>query len=277
MSDDVKLSAYLERIGYSGSIAPVIETLEALHALHPASIPFENLNSLLGLPVLLDQASLNQKLLAEKRGGYCFEQNTMLLRVLRELGFVAKAHLAGVLWGGRPVEELAPDHMLVSVEIGGVPYLADVGFGGLLMTAPLRLRTGIEQETPLGTYRLTGEDPALRLEFRHRGDEWRPVYQFSLEEVPDDSFATINAALNSDPEWFFHHHLLVERAPPAGRRMLFDTRLTTHSGDEREIVHPANVEEMRDVLIQTFGIGLAGLDGLDNALQRLIDRHEAAV
>ncbi|MDR3475398.1 MAG: arylamine N-acetyltransferase [Devosia sp.] len=275
MSEDVRLNAYFERIGFAGSIAPTLQTLEALHALHPAAIPFENLNSLLGLPVLLDQASLNRKLLGDRRGGYCFEHNLMFLRVLRELGFSAQGHLAGVLWGGRPVDELEPDHMTVTVELGGLTYLVDVGFGGLLQTVPLKLRTGVEQPTPLGTYRLTGEDPALRLEFLHHEGQWRPVYQFSLEAVADDAYAGISDTLNADPDWFFHHHLLVERAPQTGRKVLYDTRLTSHQGNAHAVQHLTTAEALRETLAGVFGMSLAGLAGLDEALGRLVPPREA--
>jgi N-hydroxyarylamine O-acetyltransferase len=269
MSEDVRLDAYFERIGFAGPVAPTLETLEALHALHPAAIPFENLNSLLGLPVRLDQASLNRKLLAEQRGGYCFEHNLMFLGVLRELGFEARGHLAGLLWGGRPVDELTPDHMTITVDIAGTTYLADVGFGGLMQTAPLVLRTGVEQQTPLGTYRLSGEDPALRLEFRQHEGQWRPVYQFSLGAVARDAYAVLSDALNADPSWFFHHHLLVERAPRTGRRVLYDARLTGHAGAAREVQRLATAVELRETLAGVFGLGLSGLNGLDEALGRL--------
>ena len=69
MSQKVNLNAYFERIGFAGSIAPTLATLELIHALHPAVIPFENLNPLLGLPVNIDLQSIEKKLLAEKRGG----------------------------------------------------------------------------------------------------------------------------------------------------------------------------------------------------------------
>ena len=220
-------------------------------------------------------ASLNQKLLVERRGGYCFELNLTFLRVLQELGFDARGHLAGVLWGGRPVDELAPDHMLLTVDIAGTTYLADVGFGGMMMTAPLKLKTDIEQETPLGTYRLVGEDPALRLDIKRRDEEWRPVYQFALDAIEDDTYATINTGLNADPDWFFHHHLLVERAPATGRRLLFDSRLTSFGEAGREITPIGSVGELRDTLATEFGIGLATLDGVDDALAGLLAREPA--
>lgn len=278
MNEDVRLNAYFERIGFAGSIAPTLPTLEALHALQPAAIPFENISSLVGTPVPLDAPSLNQKLLVERRGGYCFELNLMFLRILRELGFDARGHLASVLWSGRPVDELVPDHMLITVDVGGTTYLADVGFGGLLLVAPLKLRTGIEQETALGNYRVTGEGPRLRLEFKHHGEDWRPVYAFTTEDVPDARYGEINDGLNADPAWFFHHHLLVERATPAGRHLLFDTRLTTITpGAERTILHLGTVEELRNILITTFGIGLGAIEGLDARLEALLARSAGAV
>jgi N-hydroxyarylamine O-acetyltransferase len=272
MSEDVKLSAYLERIGFAGSIAPTLQTLEALHALQPATIPFENLNSVLGLPVLLDQASLNHKLLTERRGGYCFEQNLMLLRVLRDLGFEARGHLAKVLWGRRDVEGLTTDHMLMTVDVGGVSYLADVGFGGLLLTAPLKLKTGIEQETPHSTYRLTGEEPTLRLEVK-RDDDWWPAYEFELTEVDDAGFEERNRELNADPDWFLHQHLLIELCPPTGRRMLYDTRLTLTAETGPETRTLSSVPEMRDTLTSLFNMNLPATEGLDAAFGRILTRN----
>ena len=69
MSDDANIDAYFERIGFSGSIAPTLQTLEQLHQLHPAAIPFENLDSLTDVPVRLELRNLEQKLLFERRGG----------------------------------------------------------------------------------------------------------------------------------------------------------------------------------------------------------------
>ncbi len=82
MGNGLNLNAYLERIGFAGSIAPSFETLGRLHALHPAAIAFENLDPLMGVPVRLDLASLQDKLVANRRGGFCLEHN-YLLRAVR--------------------------------------------------------------------------------------------------------------------------------------------------------------------------------------------------
>lgn len=274
MSEEIRLNAYLERIGFAGSIAPTLATLEALHAAHPATIPFENLDLLAGLPVALDGQTLDRKLLDAHRGGDCFELNMLFLRVLRELGFEARAHMASVLWGRRGAERPAEEHMTLTVDISGMTYLADVGMGGLLQVAPLKLRAAIEQQTPAGTYRLTGADPDWQLEYLRAGD-WRPVYGFSAAEVDDAALVRRHDALVADPDWFFRQHLLVEIVTPAARQRLVDTRLSTFTEAGREIRSLTGVADIRDVLQAVFGLAPQN-EGLDAALARLVTRNVMA-
>ena len=77
--DQLDLDAYLKRIGYTGDGRPTLATLQAIHLRHATAIPFENLTPLLHQPVRLDLASLQHKLIQSGRGGYCFEQNLLLL------------------------------------------------------------------------------------------------------------------------------------------------------------------------------------------------------
>src|SRR5690606_11765990 len=131
------LNAYFKRIRYSGSRTPNLATLKAIHALHPAAIPFENLNPLLGIPVLLDSPSLKSKLIDAQRGGYCFEHNLLLKEALESLGFPATSLAARVIWNRSDDAITSRSHMLLLVEVEGEQYLADVGFGGQTLTAPL--------------------------------------------------------------------------------------------------------------------------------------------
>ena len=84
----IDLDAYFARIGYSGPRAPTLETLKALHFAHATAIPFENLDVLAKRPILLDPPVLQKKLVAQKRGGYCFEVNGLFAAVLRQLGLM---------------------------------------------------------------------------------------------------------------------------------------------------------------------------------------------
>jgi N-hydroxyarylamine O-acetyltransferase len=79
----VDLGAYFARIEYTGTRYPSITTLRALQARHPVAIPFANLDVLRGTGVRLDPASVEQKLVGDRRGGYCFEHNLLFATVLR--------------------------------------------------------------------------------------------------------------------------------------------------------------------------------------------------
>jgi N-hydroxyarylamine O-acetyltransferase len=125
----MNLDAYFQRIGYEGDRSPTLENITQLVIRHTHSIPFENLNPLLGWPVTLDLPSLEQKLVQAGRGGYCFEQNAMFLHVLRSLGVPVKSLAARVLWNWEGEEVSPRSHMLLLAEIEGETYLVDVGFG----------------------------------------------------------------------------------------------------------------------------------------------------
>ena len=101
MPTDLDLDAYLRRIGWAGSLAPDMATLQRLASHHAAAVPFENLSPLLGLPVSLDLGSLQAKLVMAGRGGYCFEQNTLFAEVLRRAGFTVTRLAARALPGRR--------------------------------------------------------------------------------------------------------------------------------------------------------------------------------
>ena len=114
----IDIDAYFERIGYTGDRAPTLDTLRAVHLRHAQTIAFENLNPLLKRPVRLDPASLEQKLIREGRGGYCFEQNLLLRHVLEALGFRVTGLIARVLW--YTTETPTPrTHMVLRVEAEG--------------------------------------------------------------------------------------------------------------------------------------------------------------
>ena len=170
VASKANIDAWFERIGFAGSIAPSLETLNQLHQLHPAAIPYENLDPLMGAPVRLDLANLQQKLLFDRRGGYCFEHNLLFKAMLEELDFEVKMHGARVLWGLAEGEEPPLRHLVLTVEVAGVTYLADVGFGGQTATAPLRLRADVPQATPLDTFRLLEADGTWQVDMEIEGE-----------------------------------------------------------------------------------------------------------
>ena len=270
MAEQVNLNAYFERIGFAGSIAPTLQTLEQLHALHPAAIPFENLSPLIGEPVLLDQKSLEQKMLLNGRGGFCFEHNFLLMRMLADLDYTVRPLLARTIWNAPDGAGAPPNHMLLHVDIKGQIYIADVGFGGLSLTAPLRLRAGVEHETPHETFRLMGGDPDWILEVKI-GEEWRGVYVFTTAPVDEVDLWDISRDLAGNPASPFTQALRVALAPEGKRLKLLNTRLTVQpTGGEAEKRDLTSVEEIRAVLSEDFGITLPESEKLDIKLAGLL-------
>lgn len=270
MSEKADINAYFERVGFAGSIAPNLSTLATLHALHPAAIPFENLSVLMNEPVLLDQPSLNRKLLREKRGGLCYEHNFTFMRVLRELDFTVKAHGARTLWNNPEGPLPARNHMLLTVNLDGTNYLADVGFGGRTLTAPLRLRAEVEQDTPHGVFRLMGADPAWRLEAKV-GEDWRPMYQFDMTEYLLADAEVASHYVATHPDSSFRQRLMAARVEPGKRHTLNNTSYGIHHGDgEVERRELTSLEEVRDVLAGPFKIAVPTSGVLDEAISRIL-------
>jgi len=276
MKTENNLNAYFERIGYTGPHEASLEVLKELHLLHPAAIAFENLNPLLGIPVLLDPQSIHQKLINENRGGYCFEQNLLFMQVLRFLGFSVRGLAARVLWNV-PEGQITPrGHMLLLVEAEGVQYVADVGFGGQVATAPLLLEAGKIQETPHELYQLKkdGDDFILRTKVR---ETWKPMYRFNLVEHFREDYEVTNWYLSNHPASHFVTGLIAARADinPHRRYTLRGNEFSTHylhGETEKQLL--TTVTALKEILQQKFLIDLSGLPGLDAALEKMTGKEK---
>jgi N-hydroxyarylamine O-acetyltransferase len=251
--DAFDLDAYFARIGYSGPRDASLETLRALHRLHPQTIPFENLNPLLGQPVRLDIESLQEKLVRSQRGGYCFEHNLLFARVLKELGFRVTGHAGRVLWN-QPSDALPPrSHKVLRLDLDGRTYLVDVGFGQT-PTAPLLLELEHEQATPHEPYRLmpSGEQFILQAKL---GDTWTTLYRFDLQEQFQIDYEVANHYVSTYPTSHFVNSLIAARAAPDARYGLRNNRLSIHRlggiSERRELKTAA---EIRGALHEVFGI-----------------------
>jgi N-hydroxyarylamine O-acetyltransferase len=266
------LDAYFRRIGYGGPRAPTLATLRALQGCHALAIPFENLDCVAGRAVRLDVRSLEEKLVAAGRGGYCFEQNLLFAHVLDALGFDVTALAARVLWERSAGEVGARTHMLLLVTLPEGRYLCDVGFGGLTPTAPLSLDSSGEQPTPHETFRVAQSGAELLVEARVAG-EWRPLYRFDLQPQRQVDIEVLNFYVACHAESPMRGRLMAARAAPDHRLALRDGAFTVHHLDgRREQRRLETVAELRDVLGGAFGIALPADPALDAALERLIGK-----
>jgi N-hydroxyarylamine O-acetyltransferase len=269
------VDAYFRRIGYSGSREPTLATLRALHVQHALAIPFENIDCLLGRPVELDLPALQRKLIEQRRGGYCFEQNLLFAHVLRALNFDAAALVARVVWDRGDDGTRARTHMLLFVQLGEGAYIADVGFGGLTLTAPLRLEPDVAQATPHETFRIVphGSEFAVEADLR---DARKTLYRFDLQRQRQVDIEVLNYFVSTHPTSPFLASLMVARAGAGVRYALLDNRFTTRrangSTEQRDLASGA---ELRAVLTSTFGIDVPSGDETDALLERLTGRDDA--
>ncbi len=255
MSTTHDLDAYFTRIGYVGPRDPTIATLHAITSAHTTSIPFENLDVLLGRPIDLDLGAIFEKLVHRRRGGYCFEQNTLLLHVLGALGFDVVPISARVRLQ-RPRDFTPPrTHVFLRVEIDGESWLADVGVGGMSLTSALRLDSEAPQSTPHETRRIVREGARLFHQVRF-GSEWNDVCEFTLEEMPAIDRELANWYTSAHPQSHFKNRLLVARAAERGVRLtMLNDEFTVRQSDGRaESQIMRSPEEILQTLATHFGL-----------------------
>lgn len=269
MNPSIDMKAYLARIGHTGAMRPTLETLRALTILQPQAIPFENLNPLLGLPVLLDLASLERKLLHEGRGGYCFELNLLLKNALEAIGFEVQGLAARILWN-QPEDAVTPrSHMLLRVKLDGQDYLVDSAFGGLTLTGVMRLEPGLEQPTAHEPFRLLSDRSGyFRMQAMIRG-EWMSLYRFDLQEqfLPDYEFS--NYYLSTHPRSHFKANLYAGRTAEGRRYALHNAQFTIHHlGGPSETRVLSSAAEIRETLERDFLLKLPESSELERVLTR---------
>ena len=258
-------SAYFHRIGYSGPREATREALNGIMAAHVRSIPFENLDVLLGRPISLAPEDIARKLVDERRGGYCFEHNTLLLHVLQGLGFEVTP-LSGRVRLQRPRDYVpARTHMFLRVDLGGEVWLADVGVGAFSLAAALKLEVDTPQGLPHDRRRIvregawTGFDqraPDARLIHQaHFADAWNDVCEFTLEPMPEIDRVLANWYTSAHPASHFKDSLIVARATEEGRISLVNRELRIRQRDGRtEVREQATPADLLAVLAEHFGL-----------------------
>ena len=253
---EFRLDDYLARIGFRGAAKPDLETLASLHSHHVDAIPFEDLNPLLGLPVNLDLATLQTKLVDGRRGGYCFEQNILFKAALEAIGFGVTGLTGRPRWMSPPDSPLGPKtHMLLKVDLPDGPRLADVGFGACVMDTPLTFQTDIEQRTAMGTYRLSEADGLFWLSAIQPAG-WRRMYAFNLapQIQSDYEIGSWFAATHSGAP--FSSNLILERVSAEKRYKLRNRQLTIEARDGQPLDERAlgSAADLQQALEETFNV-----------------------
>ncbi|MCF6311893.1 MAG: arylamine N-acetyltransferase [Verrucomicrobiales bacterium] len=229
------LDAYFVRIRDRGTREPTLATLNRIIEAHVSTIPFENLDMFLGRPISLFPENIERKLVFDERGGYCFEQNTLMLYVLIALGFQVQPISARVRFQMSRSFVPARTHMFLRVELDGESWLVDVGVGGMSVTCALRLQLDVAQPTPHEPRRIVSagqwndlDQRAANAVLYHQvliGGTWEDVCDFTLEEMFPIDRELGNWFVSTHTESPFFNTLMVARSSKNGRVTLLNREL----------------------------------------------------
>ena len=250
-----EVEAYLARLDYREEIRRNEETLNRLIRAHLEHIPFENLDVFEKKQIpCLDVESLFEKIVAGKRGGYCFELNSLFGELLNDLGFSVYPIAARVLWNKTKLPPLS--HMMLICELNGRKYCCDVGYGGpgpkglVLLEAGEQVVEGEEfrmEKTETGTFRIS----------RKSHEEWKPVLLFRDAPFVEQDFLLLNFYCARHPEVLFTQKRVVNLCTKTGSKALMDMELTVRDGETvRKIVY-LDRKELERGLEKEFGIRFA--------------------
>lgn len=243
------IADYFQRVGISGEFRNDLPTLIAIMRAQLQSVPFENLDVQAGKIVSLTPEDIVNKIVYGKRGGYCYEVNSLFAFALTALGFEYD------LIGARPMfypQRRPKSHMVLMVKIGAERWLCDTGFGSFGLRAPIELNQ-------LGQV-IKQDNETFMLDKNERGEfilkalvkgEWANQFGFDLQPMEMIDFMPVNYYNSTHPDAVFVQRYLVMQQRPDGRTLLSGNQLKQLRGDQ-ETVTEITAEQLDEVLWREF-------------------------
>lgn len=250
-------TAYLERIGYTGELQPTLAVLQQLQKRHLLAVPFENLDIHSGVPIELDVEKIFDKVVLQKRGGFCYELNGLYFELLTALGFDVRRISAKVFSGSEGTYSPEYDHLALLVTIAGEEYLTDVGFGEFSF-APLKLELNKVQADARGNYVFDKYDEDYFRVSRIEEGEIRPEYIFQKAARAFDEFAGMCHFHQTDPGSHFRQRSMITLPTEQGRITLTENKLKIKEGDVTKEITLRDATEYEVYLWKYFGVKPAG-------------------
>lgn len=246
----MKLTAYLDRIGFSGAPRPDLDTLTRLHRGHVTHIPYENLDVQFGRPVSRAPSAIFEKLVTRRRGGWCYEMNGLLAWALEEIGFKV-TRMAGGVRRAQMGDWALGNHLVLWVHLDR-PYIADTGFGDGLME-PVPIAAGPIAQGPFtfsledlgqGWWRFHGDPPGAGMSF-----------DFEMKPADEALFDDRCTWLQTAPESPFTQNAVVQRYLPDGHALLRGKILRT-AGAQSVTRELESADDFVETLNRVFALDL---------------------
>ncbi len=252
MGPPFDIERYLDRIAYRGARVPSPQALAELQEAHLLAVPFENLDIHRGEPIVLEEASLFDKIVTRRRGGFCYELNGLFARLLEAMGYPTSRVSARVFGAGGA---LSPphDHLALLVACEG-RWLVDVGFGEAFVR-PLDIDDDRPVQQRLEAHRVTRREGSLIYASRAAGAaDFSDQYAFTEEPRSMADFQQRCAYHQTSPQSHFTQKRVITRLTPIGRVTLRDRQLIVTEGSVRTEHPVADEAAWRSVLARDFGV-----------------------
>lgn len=248
---------YLRDLGLEGR-GRDLDFLNDIVARHVATFPFSSVGCRLGEDLPLDFASLFDRIVVRRRGGYCFEQNGLLFEILEELGFAPELYLARVIYNQDTHPGLT--HRISIIQHEGQRFVMDVGFGPLGPRVPVHLS---ERETPDGEkiFRVAEPRPGEYHMQVLKDGKFFSLYRFELARYGQADCEVGHFYSHRHPDASFVNHLVVSLLLAAETRSLRDLEywVISESGKVRhEISSP---ERLGQILVDELGVQVSEEEG----------------
>ena len=241
------LGAYPQRIGYDGPVAPTLECLTGVRRAHALTIPYENLDIQLGRPVWLDIDRIVEKIVTRRRGGWCYEMNTLLAHALRAIGFDVRLVTGGIHRSERGDAALG-NHILVLVDLDRT-YIADLGLGdGLREPVPLAEGVHAQGRLSFGLSRLS--DGYWR--FTNHAGAYPVSFDFSEDPIEPEAIEARSRDLQTNPDSVFVQNLIVHQMRPETLVCLTGRMLQEKFGEASGKLVVRDAKELAALVFQTF-------------------------
>jgi N-hydroxyarylamine O-acetyltransferase len=247
--------SYLARLGVGTLPGPSEAALRELHRAHVLAIPFENLDIIVGRGVDVSLPAVQAKLLDRRRGGYCFEHNTLFAALLERAGFEVTRVAARARLGASFVRPRT--HMTLLVRAESRQWLADVGFGGEGLLEPIPLEHERTSRQGPWTFRVVREAGPWNWAVQSlRPEGWFDLYGFTLEPQHPIDYVMGNHFTSTHPLSPFSRVVTAQRTGLDRRLTLRGQLLTEATPDGATEEHAVDAGALDDVLLERFGIAL---------------------
>ncbi|MGI9232141.1 MAG: arylamine N-acetyltransferase family protein [Woeseiaceae bacterium] len=266
----MNLPSYLHRIGFGGSVQPSSDTLAALLRCHVLTIPFENLDVQLGIPVTTAAEAAFEKIVGRERGGWCYEQNGLFGWALSEVGFEVTRVAAAVHRDDRGTAALA-NHLCLLVRTPDnreSVYLADVGFGGSMLE-PIRLETSQHDQAPFRIGLRMLDDGYWR--FKEESGTDTVSYDFLAEPGDEAAMSEKCEQLQTNPDSSFVLSFVAQKRATETHISLRGRVLTVVTATSKETRTLQSRDEFAETLKNQFQLDVADAASL---WPKILERHK---